>query len=103
MVILGSGIAGSKSSQTSLVGICAIQGTGFNSTYQDKLVQVRGIVTADFDQAYQRGFFLQEENCDSKSSTSDGIYIYIGERVDIVNTGDRVRVKRSGPGVLRDD
>jgi predicted extracellular nuclease len=51
------------------------------------------VVTADFDDSSQKGFFLQTENCDQNPATSDGIFVYLGERVDAVNVGDLVEVK----------
>lgn len=46
----------------------------------------------DLDQASQRGFFLQAPNCDNLLSTSDGIFVYLGERIDVVSSGDWVDV-----------
>ena len=74
------------------ISICALQGTGFSSPYLDRNVRVQGVVTADFDQTGQRGFYIQSPDCDSKSSTSDGVFIYLAERVEVVSAGDRVRI-----------
>ena len=46
----------------------------------------------DLDQASQRGFFLQAAGCDNLPSTSDGIFVFLGERIDVVASGDRVEV-----------
>ncbi len=69
-----------------------IQGSGFSSIYQGRTLQAVGIVTADFDQTGQRGFFIQTPHCDSNTSTSDGIFVYLGERLETVNLADRVEV-----------
>jgi predicted extracellular nuclease len=72
--------------------ICAIQGAAYTSPHIGELVTTRGIVHADFDLTAQRGFFLQDEPCDGNPSTSDGIFIYLGERLDLVDSGDEVQV-----------
>lgn len=72
--------------------ICEIQGTGFTPTHLGETVRVRGVVFADLDQTAQKGLFIQEINCDSRSYTSDGIYIYLGEKVNVAAPGDRVDV-----------
>ena len=46
----------------------------------------------DLDQASQRGFFLQAPDCDNLPSTSDGIFVFLGERIDVVTPGDRVEL-----------
>ena len=75
-----------------LIPICAIQGTGFTSPFVGQFVRTRGLVVADFDQSSRRGFFLQAQSCDGDSSTSDGIFVYLGERSEVVNTGDEVEI-----------
>ncbi len=72
--------------------ICSIQGSGVSSPYQGWTVRTQGVVTMDLDQAAQRGFFLQAAGCDNLPSTSDGIFVFLGERIDAVATGDRVDV-----------
>jgi hypothetical protein len=72
--------------------ICEIQGSGFTANHLGETVRVRGIVFADLDQTGQKGLFIQEPNCDTRSYTSDGIYIYLGERVNVAAPGDRVEV-----------
>lgn len=72
--------------------ICEIQGTGFTANHLGETVRVRGIVFADLDQTGQKGLFIQEPNCDNRAYTSDGIYIYLGQRVDVAAVGDRVQV-----------
>jgi hypothetical protein len=79
-------------SQAVVVPICQIQGNGSESSFTGQILRTRGVVFADLDQTAERGFFMQEELCDANSSTSDGIFVYIGDRVDIVNPGDRVEV-----------
>jgi predicted extracellular nuclease len=72
--------------------ICEIQGSGFTANHLGETVRVRGIVFADLDQTGQKGLFIQEPNCDTRSYTSDGIYIYLGERVNVAAPGDQVDV-----------
>ena len=72
--------------------ICQIQGDGFTADHLGETVRVRGIVFADLDQTSQKGIFIQESNCDHRSFTSDGIYIYLGEQANVAEVGDRVDV-----------
>jgi predicted extracellular nuclease len=72
--------------------ICEIQGDSFTPLHLGETVLVRGVVFADLDQTGQKGLFIQEINCDSRTYTSDGIYIYLGERLEVASTGDRVEV-----------
>jgi predicted extracellular nuclease len=72
--------------------ICEIQGDSFTANHLGETVMVRGVVFADLDQTGQKGLFIQEINCDSRTYTSDGIYIYLGERLEVASTGDRVEV-----------
>lgn len=87
-----------KHSFSELVPICTLQGSGFQSGYQGSRVTTRGVVHGDRDDSSLRGFFLQDENCDGNPYTSDGIFVYLGERVDVVGSGDRVEVT----GVLQE-
>jgi hypothetical protein len=59
----------------------------------NKTVTTRGVVHTDLDSHSARGFYIQEENCDSKSQTSDAIFVYLGQKVDLVRMGDRVEVR----------
>jgi predicted extracellular nuclease len=72
--------------------VCSIQGSGFRSPFLGRTVRTEGVVTMDLDQVSQRGFFLQATNCDNRLSTSDGIFVYLGERIDMVSSSDRVEV-----------
>jgi predicted extracellular nuclease len=74
------------------IPICSIQGSGFSSLFQGRTVRTQGVVTMDLDQASQRGFFLQAAGCDNLPSTSDGIFVFLGQRIDSVTPGDRVEV-----------
>ncbi|MFC2052851.1 hypothetical protein ACFLV7_00935 [Chloroflexota bacterium] len=78
--------------QIELVSICLIQGGDFNSPYVGKLIRTRGIVHTDLDETWKRGFFMQDEDCDGDPATSDGIYVYLGEEGDVVDSGDYVEV-----------
>jgi len=72
--------------------ICEIQGNGKTSPFIGETVVVQGVVTADFDDSSRRGFYLQHENCDGDEATSDGVFVYLGERVDVVQSGDLISV-----------
>lgn len=76
-----------------LVSICQIQGSGFASPYVGQTVRTQGVVFADLDQTGKRGFFIQDEDCDGDPATSDGIFIYKGNRTNVVSAGDRVEVR----------
>jgi predicted extracellular nuclease len=75
-----------------LTSICKIQGDGFQSPYEGRSIRTQGIVYADFDDSTTRGFFIQDENCDGNPETSDGVFIYLAERVEVVDEGDLVEV-----------
>ncbi len=72
--------------------ICDIQGDGKNTPFLGEQVQTEGVVTADFDNQSERGFFIQKEGCDDNASTSDGIFVYLNEMVEVVDVGDWVTV-----------
>jgi predicted extracellular nuclease len=76
-----------------LVPICQIQGSGFASPYAGQVVRTQGVVFADLDQTDGRGFFIQDENCDGDPATSDGLFVYKGNRTDVVSAGDLVEVR----------
>ena len=77
---------------TGLTPICTLQGSGFKSGFEGEWVITQGVVHGDLDDSSLRGFFIQDENCDGNPQTSDGIFVYLGERVDVVHNGDRVEV-----------
>jgi predicted extracellular nuclease len=85
-------VAPAYASPPHYIPVCSIQGNSFSSPYQGWTVRTRGVVTMDLDQATQRGFFLQAPNCDNLSSTSNGIFVFLGVRIDVVTTGDQVEV-----------
>jgi hypothetical protein len=72
--------------------ICEIQGVGAVSPFEGEAVTVMGVVTADFDDSSAKGFYIQHQNCDGADSSSDGIFVYLSERGDIVQSGDRISV-----------
>jgi hypothetical protein len=74
------------------VKICDVQGHGYTSPYANEHVTVVGVTTADFDQLSLKGFFIQQDRCDMDSNTSDGLFILLPERIDIVSSGQRVQV-----------
>lgn len=74
------------------VGVCDVQGTALSSPYLDRVVLVRGIVTADLEATDRDGFFIQQAGCDADPATSDALFIYDRGR-DLVALGDDVRVR----------
>jgi hypothetical protein len=76
----------------SFVPICEIQGTYFTSPYEGREVRTQGVVYADLEDSSRKGFFLQSENCDGNTRTSDGIFVYLGQSTDLVHPGDQVEV-----------
>ncbi|MCK5429497.1 MAG: hypothetical protein KAI94_08505, partial [Anaerolineales bacterium] len=75
-----------------LTSICAIQGDWFTSPFEGQTVRTSGVVFADLDDTGQRGFFMQAGDCDADPATSDGIFVYLGGSVDVVQSGDLVEV-----------
>lgn len=74
--------------------ICAVQGDSFESPYLSQTVSLEGVVTADFDQTGKHGFFMQQQDCDTDTDTSDGIYVYLGAvQQQVVSPGDAVMVE----------
>jgi predicted extracellular nuclease len=72
--------------------ICKIQGQGFTSPLDGKTVTTRGVVYGDQDDASRRGFYIQQENCDGKAATSDGLFVYLSVGENVVRPGDLVEV-----------
>jgi len=73
-----------------IIPICQIQGKGFSSSWKDQFVYVQGIVTADFDQ--RRGLIaLQQPHCDLDPKTSDGLWVALSPRADVVRQGDWIQ------------
>jgi predicted extracellular nuclease len=75
-----------------LVPICKIQGRGSYSPFAGQTLRIRGVVFADLDETSKRGFFIQQANCDADANTSDGLFVYIGSRTNVVSPGDLVEV-----------
>ncbi len=80
--------------------IGAIQGSGNRSPLEGETVSVTGVVTGDFqsgdgdERNELGGFFLQQFPGDDDPATSDGIFVYDGERPAIdVSVGDEVTVR----------
>lgn len=78
-----------------LVKIHEVQGAG-DSIAITTPVQIEGIVVGDYQRDDQlRAFFVQEEDADADANpaTSEGIYVYCGNRCDVdVSVGDLVQV-----------
>jgi len=72
--------------------ICEIQGAGLVSPYNGDLVETRGVVTFDRDETGEKGFYIQDGNCDGNPATSDALFVYTGEQADLVSVGDFVEV-----------
>ena len=74
-----------------IIPICQIQGRGFSSDWKDQFVFVQGVVTADFDE--RRGLIaIQQPDCDSDPQTSNGMWVALSPRADVVRQGDRIQV-----------
>ncbi|MFN2128108.1 MAG: endonuclease/exonuclease/phosphatase family protein [Anaerolineales bacterium] len=72
--------------------ICEIQGSGFISPIVGEYIITSGVVFADADDSWRKGFFMQNPDCDGDTSTSDGLFVYIGEEENVVSPGDLVSV-----------
>ena len=80
------------------VSIAAIQGEGAASPMEGQTVTVEGVVTGDFQDTDSDvrnnlgGFFIQAESPDSNAMTSDGIFVFDGNKPFVdVGIGDRIR------------
>jgi predicted extracellular nuclease len=86
---------------SSYLAVWEIQGSGDTSPYDgDRVSNVRGIVTADFQAGtggpYElQGFFLQAHETDCDDATSDGIFVYTGSVAKSVQVGDLVEIVRA--------
>lgn len=81
-----------ESNNLNQLSVCEIQGDGYYSVYADQYVQTEGLVHADMDETWRKGFFIQQEDCDDNPQTSDGIFVYTGEENNLVSPGDQVIV-----------
>jgi predicted extracellular nuclease len=68
-----------------------IQGDGFEAPYTYTWLDTIGIVTADYQDEYKGGFFIQDEG-DGNPDTSDGIFVYHKSTWTDVNVGDEVYI-----------
>lgn len=71
---------------------CQIQGSGAKTGMEDARVVVEGIVTGAFVDSDVDGFFIQAPGCDADPATSDGLWVYDGNRDAEIAAGQRVRV-----------
>jgi len=85
-----------ENAQGSGVSIMDIQGSGTVSPLENQDVTVTGLVTGDFEgqDTGLRGFYIQDPAGDGNLATSDGLFVFNGNRDD-VSVGDNVTV--SGP------
>ena len=90
--VLMLGLTGVEQPESHLT-ICRLQGSGFTARYEGLPVRTEGVVTLDLDDTGEKGFFMQAEACDDDPLTSDGIFVYLRERADVVSVGDRVVVR----------
>lgn len=73
LALLLSLVIGSAEAQS----ICQIQGSGAASPYNGQTVTTQGIVTALFTGFGSiGGYFIEQADCDSDPSTSNGIFVY---------------------------
>ena len=70
----------------------AIQGAGSTSPLLGQIVTTSGVVVGDFEGAAAlRGFYVQDQNGDGNTATSDGVFVFNASNDD-VRVGDVVRV-----------
>ncbi len=84
-----AGPAGTQAGE--ITPICDIQGAGANSPLADQTVTTEGVVTADLIETTLNGFFMQQPACDKDPATSNGLFVYDGNRDVQVEEGQRVR------------
>ncbi|HEY8602652.1 MAG TPA: endonuclease/exonuclease/phosphatase family protein [Thermomicrobiales bacterium] len=69
-----------------------VQGTGQRSPLLGQTVRIKGVVTADFQEARARGFYVQEQAA-PQTESSNGIFVFQGDRpTPDVKIGDEVMV-----------
>ncbi len=78
------------------VPIWAIQGFGSNSPYVLEELTTSGVVTGVFPGL--EGFWIQETTTDDDPTTSEGLFIDIGELEPMVSSGDLIEVS----GIVRE-
>jgi len=74
--------------------INAIQGSGLTSPLTGQIVDIEGLVIADFQSSSQlSGFYIQEPSAtqDANPATSEGLFVFASS--PDVNLGDRVRIR----------
>jgi len=71
-----------------VVPVPQVQGAGATSPYNGVKLTTEGVVTAKVGS----GFFIQDIGGDGDPSTSDGVFIYMGNTPAAVSIGDLVRV-----------
>jgi predicted extracellular nuclease len=49
-------------------------------------------VYADLEEMGSRGFFIQDKNCGAGLQISDGFFVYLDEKYNLVASGDYVEV-----------
>ena len=75
-----------------LTPIYTIQGSGAASTLVGNTVAIQGVVTGDFQGSSKlNGFFVQQAVGDGNNDTSDGIFVFAPNSLD-VNAGDVVQL-----------
>ncbi len=79
------------------VSICDVQGSGAESPFNGKKVEVSGVVIADFENAAQAGIFIQDTGCGSsqRSGTSSAVFVMYQNVFDRVSLSDEVTVHGS--------
>ncbi len=75
-----------------LTSIYNIQGSGAASPFVGNTVATEGVVVGDFQGSNGlNGFYIQDDTGDGNSSTSDGIFVFAPNSID-VNVGDAVQL-----------
>ena len=67
-----------------------IQGTEFRSRFAGTEITTRGVVTLETESG--GSFWIQDPSGDGDPATSDGIYVYEGERAGNVRVGDLIEI-----------
>lgn len=104
LVACGSGGGGSTAVMPpqgpTITSLYHVQGVGNSSPIEGSNVTVSGVVTGDFqngdgnDRHDLSGFFIQSENPDADTNTSEGLFVFDGSApVTDVNIGDVVQVE----------
>ncbi len=77
-----------------ITALTEVQGNGATSPLLGQRVNVRGVVTADFQQGLG-GFFIEQPRVDGQPGASRGVYVFTGKAPESVKAGDFVQLSAS--------